>query len=190
MFPTRRSRKTKFHCARGALKHVLQEHFALLVLMQNGHHNIVQCPACLKKFRPAHAVEHLVSCIQMICNACLRVLDVVNPIKLQPDLTLSGYCICVDQYTIKADWVLFGGPDGFDQHPIHRGYLPKRLKHEPTIITRRKGVDQVERNFQELMDCKDPRGSTFDEAIKASLLPNMFGKITNACVCEYCIFVA
>ena len=102
MFPTRRSRKTKFHCARGALKHVLQEHFALLVLMQNGHHNIVQCPACLKKFRPAHAVEHLVSCIQMICNACLRVLDVVNPIKLQPDLTLSGYCICGDQYSYQG----------------------------------------------------------------------------------------
>ena len=122
----------------------------------------------------------------MICNGCMRGSSQANPLKLHPDLSVTGSCNCVDRYAIKADWVLFTCPRvGFTKHTLHTHYLPHQLE-EPSLNEKKEGLGKVKRDFHELMDCRDAQGSTFDEAIKASLVPDKFGVVQDACECKYC----
>ena len=177
--------KCKFHCARAAFKHVLDDYHTIALILYDGD-NEIQCPACLNSFSSADAVEHLTNCLKMVCNTCMRQSNVASPINLQSNLTLSGTCNCGDQYAIKSDWVLFNDATGYDTHLLHLVFLPDRLDQEPSLIERRTGSDTVERNYHELMDCRDSLGVTFDETIAATIVPNGIGVVNDVCLCQYC----
>ena len=85
------------------------------------------------------------------------------------------------RYENQADWVLFD----FDMQLVHN-YLTDRLDNEPSLNEKRMGLDMKERNYHELMDCRDARGVTFDEAIAASLIPDEEGVVHVECDCCYC----
>ena len=172
-----------FRCAKGAFKHIL-DHFCSD--QEEGYPKVVECACCWEKKSAAEAVNHFAECFQMICNACEVEKDKGEHIFLLKDLTLLGDCDCDVRYDeVKADWVLF---DDFEDYGLHAlyVYLHQRLDLEPSLNEKRKGVDQVERNYHELMDCRDADGMTFDEAIADCLIPDDEGVVNVECDCCYC----
>ena len=174
-----------FRCARGVFKHML-DHFCSDAPEGERYPKIAECSCCFERLSAGAAVKHFAGCFNLLCDACDQEKDEWIHVYLLNDLTLVGNCECGLRYEEKADWILFEDPEDLDIHPMHYEYLPPRLEEEPSLNEKRKGADQVERNYHELMDCRDAHGVTFDEAIAACLIPDKKGVVNVECDCFYC----
>ena len=114
----------------------------------------LKCPACLESLPIVGSADHFIRCLQFCCSLCCA------EVELSQNMDLKMTCKCrrwhPQWFSDERCWVLFR---------TEASILAHMKSREKTLDMKRRGLDKVELDFRELMECQDSQNRSLNSAL-------------------------